>query len=194
MVFVGAVGLVAISTIYERWAERRDRRIAREEAAQAAAPRRPAMTTPPSDRPVTAPPPRPRGRAARLGPDHEPRRRPRRGLVADHPRWRALPRLHLGDRRDEHRPRAPAGRGGGRRAGRRSCSTASRTSCTTSPACGCTSGCPACCRAGRTRRSCRTRARRRSRRRSSWPGSRPADRRSSPSATAITAGPPRRWR
>ena len=37
MVFLGAVGLVAISTIYERWAERRDRRIAREEAAKAAA-------------------------------------------------------------------------------------------------------------------------------------------------------------
>ena len=37
MVFVGAVALVAISTIYERWAERRDRRVAREEAARAAA-------------------------------------------------------------------------------------------------------------------------------------------------------------
>ena len=37
MVFVGAVGLVAISTIYERWAERRDRRIARDETAKAAA-------------------------------------------------------------------------------------------------------------------------------------------------------------
>jgi hypothetical protein len=37
MVFLGAVGLVALSTIYERWAERRDRRVAREEAARAAA-------------------------------------------------------------------------------------------------------------------------------------------------------------
>jgi spermidine/putrescine transport system permease protein len=37
MVFLGAVGLVALSTIYERWAEGRDRRIAREEAARAAA-------------------------------------------------------------------------------------------------------------------------------------------------------------
>lgn len=37
MVFVGAVGLVALSTIQERWAARRDRRIASEEAARAAA-------------------------------------------------------------------------------------------------------------------------------------------------------------
>jgi spermidine/putrescine transport system permease protein len=37
MIFVGAVGLVALSTIYERWAERRDRRIAREETAKAVA-------------------------------------------------------------------------------------------------------------------------------------------------------------
>jgi spermidine/putrescine transport system permease protein len=37
MIFVGAVGLVALSTIYERWAERRDQRIAREETARAAA-------------------------------------------------------------------------------------------------------------------------------------------------------------
>ena len=37
MVFLGAVGLVALSTIYERWAERRDKRIAREEAARLAA-------------------------------------------------------------------------------------------------------------------------------------------------------------
>jgi spermidine/putrescine transport system permease protein len=37
MVFVGAVGLVTLSTLYERWVERRDRRIASEEAARAAA-------------------------------------------------------------------------------------------------------------------------------------------------------------
>ena len=37
MVFVGAVGLVAISTVYERWAARRDQRVAREEAARVAA-------------------------------------------------------------------------------------------------------------------------------------------------------------
>ena len=37
MVFLGAVGLVALSTILERRAESRDRRIAREEAARAAA-------------------------------------------------------------------------------------------------------------------------------------------------------------
>ena len=37
MVFLGAVGLVAISTVYERYADRRDQRIAREEAARAAA-------------------------------------------------------------------------------------------------------------------------------------------------------------
>jgi spermidine/putrescine transport system permease protein len=37
MVFLGAVGLVALSTIMERRAEARDRRIAREEAAKAAA-------------------------------------------------------------------------------------------------------------------------------------------------------------
>jgi spermidine/putrescine transport system permease protein len=37
MIFVGAVALVALSTVYERAAERRDRRIAREEAARAAA-------------------------------------------------------------------------------------------------------------------------------------------------------------
>ena len=36
MVFLGAVGLVAISTVYERYAERRDRRIAHEESARAA--------------------------------------------------------------------------------------------------------------------------------------------------------------
>ena len=131
---------------------------------------------------------------AGLGPDHEPRRRPRRGLVADHPRRRALPRLHVRDRRHEHRPRPPAGRRGRSPRRPRSCSTASRTSSTTSPACGSTSACRACCRAGRGRPSCRTPAPRRSRRRSSWPGSRPAGRRSSPSATATTAGPPRRWR
>jgi spermidine/putrescine transport system permease protein len=37
MVFLGAVGLVALSTIWERRAEARDRRIARDEAARAAA-------------------------------------------------------------------------------------------------------------------------------------------------------------
>jgi hypothetical protein len=37
MVFVGAVGLVVLSTIWERRAERRDRRIAADEAARAAA-------------------------------------------------------------------------------------------------------------------------------------------------------------
>jgi spermidine/putrescine transport system permease protein len=35
MVFVGAVGLVALSTLWERYAERRDQRIAREEIARA---------------------------------------------------------------------------------------------------------------------------------------------------------------
>ena len=39
-------------------------------------------------------PARPVGRAAGLGPDHQPRRRARRGLVAGHHRRRALPRLH----------------------------------------------------------------------------------------------------
>lgn len=37
MVFLGAVALVAISTVYERYAERRDRRIAHDESARAAA-------------------------------------------------------------------------------------------------------------------------------------------------------------
>ena len=36
MVFVGAVGLVALSTLWERRAERRDRRIATEEASHEA--------------------------------------------------------------------------------------------------------------------------------------------------------------
>ena len=127
----------------ERRAERRDRRIARGGGAPRAAAddrrhhaRRPDRRR---RRPIALPDHA--RRPARLGPDHEPRRRPRRGLVAHHPRRRALPRLHLRDRRDQHRPRPSAGRGGDRRAGRRSCSTASRTSCTTSPACGCTSGC-----------------------------------------------------
>ena len=54
---------------------------------------------------------------AGLEPDHEPRRRPRRGIVADHPRRPALPRLLVGDRRHEHRSRPSAGRGGDRGAG-----------------------------------------------------------------------------
>ena len=44
-------------------------------------------------------------------------RRPRRGLVADHARRRALPRLHVGDRRHEHGPRPSAGRRRDRGAG-----------------------------------------------------------------------------
>ena len=121
------------------------------------------------------------------------RRRSRRGIVADHPRRRALPRLLVRDRRHEHRPRPSAGRGGRRGPGARSSCTASRTSCTTSRACGCTSGCRRSCRAARTRPSCPTPARRRSRRPSSWRGSRPAGRPSWRSATGTTAGPPRRW-
>ncbi len=35
MVFLGAVGLVALSTVYERWAARRDERVAREEMRRA---------------------------------------------------------------------------------------------------------------------------------------------------------------
>ena len=149
------------------------------------------LTTDPAT-PATSPP-RPRRRPARLGPDHQPRRRSRRGIVADHARRRALPRLLVRDRRHQHGPRPSAGRGRDRRAGRRSSSTASRTSCTTSPACGCTTGSSACCPAGRGRRSCPTRAPRPSRRRSSWRGSRPAGRPSWRSATATTGGPPRRW-
>ena len=76
---------------------------------------------------------RPLGRARRSGPDHEPRRRARRGLLADHHRRRALPRLHLGDRRDEHRATRIRGSRPRSRSRRRSCSTASRTSSTTSP-------------------------------------------------------------
>jgi spermidine/putrescine transport system permease protein len=38
MVFVGAVGLVAISTVYERWSARRDERVAREEMRRHARP------------------------------------------------------------------------------------------------------------------------------------------------------------
>ena len=57
-------------------------------------------------------PARPLGRAARVGPDHEPRRGPRRGLVARDARGRAVPRLHLGDRRHQHGPRPPARRRG----------------------------------------------------------------------------------
>ena len=68
-------------------------------------------------RPDADGPARPLRRAGGLEPDHEPRRRPRRGLVADHPRRRALPRLLVGDRRHEHRSRPSAGRGGGRRPG-----------------------------------------------------------------------------
>ena len=49
------------------------------------------------------------------------------------PRRRALPRLHVGDRRHEHGPRPSAGRRPRSRRRRRSSSTASRTSCTTSP-------------------------------------------------------------
>ena len=57
-------------------------------------------------------PPRPVGGAPGLEPDHEPRHRPRRGLVADHDRRPALPRLHVGHRRHQHGSRAPARRRG----------------------------------------------------------------------------------
>ena len=137
---------------------------------------------------------RPRRRARRLEPDHEPRRRPRRGVVADHPRRHGATST---TRRGSASPTPVMPIRASRRRSRRrrpSSSTASRTSCTTSPACACTSGSSTSCRAARGRRSCRTRAPRRSRPRSSSRGSRPGGRRSSPSATATTAGRPRRWR
>ena len=88
---------------------------ARSSAARAdplppAAEEAPMVDTAPAARRRVRSPARPLGRAARVGPDHEPRRRPRRGLVAGHARGRAVPRLHLGDRRHQHRPRPSAGR------------------------------------------------------------------------------------
>ena len=47
-------------------------------------------------------------RARRLGTLHGPHHRPRRGLVAGDHGWRALSRLHVGHRRDQHRSRPPA--------------------------------------------------------------------------------------
>ena len=134
----------------------------------------PAMvdTVPRTGRLRRAPPRSCRG-AAGVGPDHEPRRRPRRGLVARHaatasgtsttPRASASPTPVTPTRGSSPRSRPR----------RRSCSTASRTSSTTSPGSGCTSASRGCSRAVRGRRSCRTRARRRSRPRSSWRASRP---------------------
>ena len=132
----------------------------------------------------------------RVGPDHEPRRGPRRGLVARSRREgdRYLDYTSgIGVTNTGHaHPRVVAGDPG---AGRASCSTASRTSSTTSPGCGSTSGWRGLLPGGPWRRvPRRTRAPRRSRPRSSSPGSRPAGPRSSRSATASTAGPPRRWR
>ena len=69
--------------------------------------------------------------------------------MAHHDVRRAIPRLQLGDRRDQHRAtptRASRPRWPRRRP---SCSTASRTSCTTSRASGCTTACRPCCPADR---------------------------------------------
>ena len=99
-IFVGAIGLVVISTVLQG-------RSARQNAAA-----RPTVTD------VPGAIPRPCRRPAGLGPDHEHRGRPRRGLVADHAVRRPLPRLLVGDRGHEHRPRPPEGRGGGPGAGR----------------------------------------------------------------------------
>ena len=99
----------------------------------------------------------------RLGPDHEPRRRPRRGLLADHPRRRALPRLLLGDRRHQHRPRPPARRRGGRGAGREAAPRPAEHRVPRARPAALRPARAACCPAGRGRRSCRTRAPRRSR-------------------------------
>ena len=85
-------------------------------------------------------PARPRGRPAGLGPHHQPRRRSRRGVVADHPRRRALPRLLVGDRRHQHRSRPPAGRGGGRGAGREAAPRPAEHPLPRARACGCTTG------------------------------------------------------
>ena len=172
IVFVGAVGLVVLNTLWER----RGAAAIREPAAAEVGTGGSAMV----DRPPTpcrpAPPARPCRRARGLGPDHQPRRRPRRGLLADH----AATASAISTTRRGSASRTPATpiRGSRRRSRRRrrSCFTASRTSSTTSPGCGSTSGSRACCPAGRGRRSCRTRAPRRSRPRSSSPGSRPAGR------------------
>ena len=136
--------------------------------------------------------------AAGLDALHRPGGRARRRLLDRDDRRRALPGLHLRDRRSPtpatpirgSRPRSPS-----RRA--RS-STPSRTSSTTSPGWSCTSGCRAPSRAWSTERrpgsSCRTRGRRRSRRRSSSPSTPPDGRGSSPSAVASTAAPTARCR
>ncbi len=119
---------------------------------------------------------RPIGRAGGLEPDHEPDRRARRGIVADHHRRRALPRLLVGDRGDEHGPRPSARRRGRRGPGPEAAPRPAEHRLPRARACASTSDSSTSCRATAGAPSCRTAAPRRSRPRSSWPGSRPAGR------------------
>ena len=139
-------------------------------------------------------PPRPLGGASCLGPDHEPHRGPRRGLLAGHA-WRATG-TSTTRRASASRTRAMPTRTSWPpcRPRRRSCCTASRTSSTTRPGCASTIASPTCCPAVRGAPSCPTRAPRPSRPPSSWRAWRPDGRRSSRSATRSTGAPPRRWR
>ena len=148
----------------------------------------------PDPRPTAAPLPDHAVVPAGLGPHHEPRRRPRRGVVADHPRRRAVPRLLLGDRRHQHGPCPSAGGGRDRRAGHEAAPRPAEHRVPRARPAAVRPAAQRCCPAARGRRSSRTRARRRSRPPSSSRASRPAGRRSWRSATATTAGPPRRWR
>ncbi len=100
IVFVGAVGLVVVSTTIQR---RSARRVARGDPVTTLSEPPMGAEGPAGAAGATGPAPevrrdglaRPVGRAAGLEPDHEPDRRPRRGLVARHDRRRALPRLQL---------------------------------------------------------------------------------------------------
>ena len=103
------------------------------------------------------------GRPAGLEPDHRPRGRARRRLVADHARRRALPRLHLRDRRHQHRPRPSARGGRDRRAGRQDHPRPAEHPLPRARAAAATSGSRTSCPADRGRPSCRTRGPRRSR-------------------------------
>ena len=83
IIFVGAVGSSLLTTLWQRRVAARDYASRRMTDGQ---PGGQAMVE--TDHAVADSPARPRGRAAGLEPDHQPRRGPRRGLVADHPRRR----------------------------------------------------------------------------------------------------------
>ena len=120
MIFVSAVALVILTTIWQRRVAARDFAPApasRERGRAGKEPRHDDIASHRARRAADAPLPDRSVVPAGLGPDHEPRHRPRRGLVADHDRRRALSRLLLRDRGHEHRPRPSAGRRGGPGAG-----------------------------------------------------------------------------